>query len=119
MTHMRLFALTLLIASPTMRAGTPVAVWLTTGDRRALLSRQDSIAVIYNATLSAGQPTIEVDESKSYQQMIGFGAAMTDASAYLIQNKLSAADREALLQDLFGRCNAQLGARGSAMESRA
>jgi glucosylceramidase len=35
--------------------------------------------------------------------MIGFGAAMTDASAYLIQQKMSAHDQEALLQDLFGR----------------
>jgi glucosylceramidase len=44
-----------------------------------------------------------VDESKTYQQMVGFGAAMTDASAYLIQNKMAAPVREVLLQDLFGR----------------
>jgi glucosylceramidase len=42
---------------------------------------------------------------KKYQQMVGFGAAMTDASAYLIQNKMSASDRESLLQELFGRAN--------------
>ena len=92
-----------IVLTPTMRAATPVAAWLTTGDRRALLARQDSIAVMYNASLSVRQTIIEVDENKSYQQIVGFGAAMTDASAYLIQNKLSAADREALLQDLFGR----------------
>ena len=87
-------ATTTIVPTPPSRIQTPVAVWLTTGDRRVLLGRQDSISLDYNETHS-GQPTIEVDESRSYQQMIGFGAAMTDASAYLIQNKLSAADREA------------------------
>jgi glucosylceramidase len=46
---------------------------------------------------------IEVDAAITYQEMIGFGAAITDASAWLIQTKLSPAQREALLQDLFGR----------------
>ncbi len=48
-------------------------------------------------------PVIDVDESKTYQQMIGFGAAMTDASAYLIMHRMPAKDRNALMQDLFGR----------------
>jgi glucosylceramidase len=48
-------------------------------------------------------PTIiTVDESTAYQEMVGFGAAITDASAWLIQNRLTAAQREALLQELFG-----------------
>lgn len=47
-------------------------------------------------------PTIEVDESTTYQRMIGFGAAMTDASAYLMMHRMPARNREALLQDLFG-----------------
>ena len=45
---------------------------------------------------------IDVDEGTSYQEMIGFGAAMTDASAYLIQNKLGSR-RDAILRELFGR----------------
>lgn len=35
--------------------------------------------------------------------MIGFGAAITDASAYLIETKLPAATRDALMRELFGR----------------
>jgi glucosylceramidase len=46
---------------------------------------------------------IEVDYSREFQSVVGWGAAMSDAAAYLIQTKLSAAQREALLQDLFGR----------------
>jgi len=45
---------------------------------------------------------IVVDEGTTYQEMVGFGAAITDASAWLIQNKLAPAQREALLQELFG-----------------
>jgi glucosylceramidase len=45
---------------------------------------------------------IDVDEATSYQEMIGFGAALTDASAYLIQNKLGPR-RDAILRELFGR----------------
>jgi glucosylceramidase len=37
-----------------------------------------------------------------YQEMVGFGAAMTDASAYLIQRKLGA-QHDAILHELFGR----------------
>jgi len=45
---------------------------------------------------------IVVDEGTTYQEMVGFGAAITDASAWLIQNRLTAAQRETLLQELFG-----------------
>lgn len=82
----------------------PIQVWLTTGDQTKLLAREPNIGLGYSAHLSPWLPVIAVDPDKSYQQVIGFGAAMTDASAYLI-NKMSASDREALLQDLFGRAN--------------
>ena len=84
---------------------TPVKVWLTTGDQAKLLTHEASLPLFYNATVSARDPLVEVHPDKTYQQMIGFGAAMTDASAYLIQNRMSAADRESLLQDLFGSEN--------------
>jgi len=82
----------------------PIQVWLTRGDQTKLLAREPNIGLGYNAHLSPWLPVIAVDPDKSYQQVIGFGAAMTDASAYLI-NRMSAPDREALLQDLFGGDN--------------
>jgi glucosylceramidase len=87
----------------TFQGATLVHAWVTTGDQSKLLQPQPEVQLTPDSGATTGVPTITVDETKSYQEMIGFGAAMTDASAYLMQHKMSAADREALLQDLFGR----------------
>jgi glucosylceramidase len=78
-----------------------VAAWVTTGDRTRLLSVEPGIA--FSNVAPAGAQTVEVDPATRYQTMVGFGASLTDASAWLMQHKLSAAQREALLQELFGR----------------
>jgi glucosylceramidase len=79
----------------------PVAqVWLTTADQSHLLSQQPDVLI--RSTPDASPVVIDVDEGTSYQEMIGFGAAMTDASAYLIQHKLGA-QHDAILRELFGR----------------
>ncbi len=46
---------------------------------------------------------IRVDASVRYQRVRGFGAAMTDTSAWLIETQASAAARTVLMGDLFGR----------------
>ena len=46
---------------------------------------------------------IVVDPSQQFQTMVGFGAAITDAAAELMQTALSPLQRETLLQELFGR----------------
>lgn len=78
-----------------------VSVWVTTPDRTMLLQRQQSVG--YAAPSASAAGTIEVDSSQSYQQMVGFGAAITGSSAWLIQNRMTPAQRDALLHDLFGR----------------
>lgn len=45
--------------------------------------------------------TIEVDDSVKYQQIDGFGASLTDSSAWLISQKLSEAQRTQFLEMLF------------------
>jgi glucosylceramidase len=45
--------------------------------------------------------TITVDDSVKYQQIDGFGASLTDSSAWLISQKLTAQQRHELLQLLF------------------
>jgi glucosylceramidase len=75
-------------------------VWLTTADQTHLLSQQPDVLIRSGADASA--VVIDVDEGTSYQEMVGFGAAMTDASAYLIQHKLGA-QHDAILHELFGR----------------
>jgi glucosylceramidase len=76
-----------------------VAFWLTKGDQTALLQRQN-VSLVFG-TGSNSNPTITVDTTKSYQSIDGFGYAMTDGSAYLI-NRLPASDRAAILHELFG-----------------
>jgi glucosylceramidase len=46
-------------------------------------------------------PTIEVDDSVKYQQIGGFGASLTDSSAWLISQKLTPRQRHEFLQMLF------------------
>ena len=79
-----------------------VQAWLTTGDQRSLLAPQPQLQLVPDAG-GLGGTSIVVDPGRTYQEMIGFGAAMTDASAWLMQNRMSATDRETLLRDLFAR----------------
>jgi glucosylceramidase len=75
-------------------------VWLTTADQTHLLSAQPDVQI--RSAAEASPVVIDVDEGTSYQEMIGFGAAMTDASAILIQHSLGA-QHDAILRELFGR----------------
>ncbi|MDH4288847.1 MAG: glycosyl hydrolase, partial [Aquincola sp.] len=86
--------------------GTPAAddravdVWLTTGDRTRLLAPEARLDFADRPPLAAN---IDVDDARRYQKMAGFGAAITDASAWLIRNRMGEAQRTALLLELFGR----------------
>jgi glucosylceramidase len=80
--------------------GSVAQSWITTADQTRLLSRQPDVGI--GSGPAAYPVVIDVDEGTTYQEMIGFGAAMTDASAYLIQHKLGT-QRDAILQELFGR----------------
>jgi glucosylceramidase len=44
---------------------------------------------------------IEIDDTQRYQEIDGFGASLTDSSAYLIGNYLTSAERTSVLEDLF------------------
>ena len=74
-------------------------VWLSTADRRLRLERQpDALSDDHDTA-----PTdVVIDLQQTYQTLLGFGAALTDSSAWLIQNKLSQPQRAALLQEIFG-----------------
>jgi glucosylceramidase len=81
------------------QVGPGVQVWLTTTDRRKQLARETDI-VFHDAKGTSA--TIDIDAGKRYQTMVGFGAAITDASAWLIQSRMNAAQRAALMLELFG-----------------
>ncbi|MFL5581031.1 MAG: glycoside hydrolase family 30 protein [Gemmatimonadaceae bacterium] len=89
----------------TIAAGDTVSVWLTNGDRSALLARQPNLLF---ATATNDNPSIVVDDATTHQTMDGFGYTLTGGSALVI-NRMPAAPRQALLQELFGRGPDELG----------
>lgn len=78
--------------------GRAAEVWLTTGSRVHLLSRQPDLPV--RERLESGDVVLDVDDRRTYQTMVGFGAAVTDASAFLLNHTLGSG-RDAVLRDLF------------------
>ncbi|MCC3156694.1 glucan endo-1,6-beta-glucosidase [Hymenobacter sp. 15J16-1T3B] len=79
-----------------------VDAWLTTPEQSgARLTKQPDALSFATAPGDANVPVLEVSTAQQYQTIDGFGAALTGSAAYLLQRKLNAAQREALLQDLF------------------
>lgn len=84
-------------ATPTEEA-ILVKVWLTSADQSRLLEPQPEISFGQDAN---GAQVIYVNENNRYQQMDGFGASMTDSSAWLIYTQLSETQRNHLMSALF------------------
>lgn len=79
-------------------SGASISSWITKGDRSALLQKQ---ADGNFGTVSNTFQNIDVDSTQTFQSIDGFGYSLTGGSAYVI-NRLSAATRTSLLQELFG-----------------
>jgi len=79
--------------------GPTVEPTVTTGDRSKLLQSQPTVRFASGGTSTS--LVIAVDASTAYQQMDGFGASLTDSSAWLIWNKLDSSQQATLMQNLF------------------
>jgi len=90
-------SLVVLPASPASAANEVVQKWLTTSDLSQHLTQQANLGF----SGSSGSGTISVDSTQSFQSIVGFGAAMTDTSAWLISNKLSGTAHMNLMNALF------------------
>lgn len=77
-----------------------VEYWLTTADKSVLFSKAASALEFDQRQEPA--VVINVDTSRTYQTIDGFGYSLTGGSAWLINRKLSQQKRKALLQELFG-----------------
>jgi len=75
-----------------------MGLWVTAQGEGSFLARRQL------PELQPGVPTgaISLDPGRRYQQIVGFGAAISDSAAHLIQRRLSSAQRQALFLDLFG-----------------
>ncbi len=80
------------------------SVWVTTADETRLLAPEEVEFRPDDQTddqAEPGQTTIDVDDTVRFQTIRGFGAALSDSSAWLIANRLSADQRDALMRILF------------------
>jgi O-glycosyl hydrolase len=83
--------------------GASVQAWLTDVPSNTWIARQDDVAF---TPKKADQPlTISIDENRKYQSVLGFGAALTDSSGWLIGNKMSDSQRSDLMKSLFSPKN--------------
>ncbi len=80
-------------------ASSKVGVWLTTADLRTHLAQQKDVH--FSTGKGSDVIQISVNENQQYQQMDGFGASLTDGSAWLMYNKMSKSQRDKLLEQLF------------------
>jgi glucosylceramidase len=72
-----------------------------TGMEKALEKQTDIIFSWDNKNSTL--PIIDINPGNLYQEMDGFGASFTEASAYLIHEKLTLTNREKVLLDLFSK----------------
>ena len=79
-----------------------VQLWVTSSDEAGVIAGlEEQPALSSRPNSDDGVETIAVDESKVYQRMEGGGAAFTDGAAWLINQKLSAAQRDHVMLRLF------------------
>ncbi len=74
----------------------PVRVWSTYGDRRHTAVSP----IAWKPASQVAANAIILDTATKKQEILGFGAAMTDASCFVL-SQLSEADQQSLMHDLF------------------
>ncbi|GAA3692207.1 hypothetical protein GCM10022204_04450 [Microlunatus aurantiacus] len=85
------------VAAPTPGWSTGVDSWVTDLNTDQRLARQSRLRWERG---SVGDDAIRIDPTRRYQTMTGFGASMTDSSAYAL-SQLPARTRRATMTDLF------------------
>ena len=80
--------------------------WVTTGNQISLLKKQTSPLSFFSS--SANGSIIEVDSTRKFQTVDGFGYTLTGSSAFLI-NRLPIGTRNSLLQELFNNNDNSIG----------
>ena len=87
-------------ASP--QNNSPAQVKVVESSEGKTMALQPQPAIEFGPVRGSGL-TIQVDPSRSYQTMDGFGASLTESSAWLLNRKLTAEQRRATLRMLFDR----------------
>jgi glucosylceramidase len=72
--------------------------FVTGGDRRFVPVAVED----WKSAPGKASSTVEVEESKAFQSILGFGGAFTDSSCYLL-SRMEQGARQAMLDEFFGR----------------
>lgn len=83
-----------------------VEYWITKGDQTATLQKQT--ATLSFGTTANNNANIEIDTTKTFQSVDGFGYSLTGGSAYLI-NHMDDASMTSLLNEFFGNGENSIG----------
>jgi glucosylceramidase len=94
------------IASTSLLQAQTVSVWMTTDDQTQKL--QPQAAISFSATNATTNPIV-VDETKTYQQVEGFGASFTDTTGYALNELATASSRNMAMTNLFTRIGGGIG----------
>ncbi|HEY8876478.1 MAG TPA: glycoside hydrolase family 30 beta sandwich domain-containing protein [Roseateles sp.] len=100
---MKTLLLTLVAALAAVANASPVRAFLTTADQQKLLAPS-----AVDRAAQAGD-VIRIDPKRQHQRIAGFGAAITEGSAWLIRHGMNEAQRDALMRELFTRDGNGLG----------
>ncbi len=100
---MKTLLLTLTAALAGIANAAPVRAYLTTADQQHLLAPSEVQPAAETGAV------IRIDPRRQHQRIAGFGAALTEGSAWLIRHGLKDAAREALMRELFTREGGGLG----------
>src|SRR4051794_2031466 len=105
--------LTLLLPLSNLNAFAQPNSWLTDPDKSVLFEKQP-LGLAFNdrgsnhASTADGRQTIDVDQTKTFQTIDGFGCCLTGGSAMHMM-RMGAAGRAALLKDLFATDGTHIG----------
>ena len=84
-----------------------IGSWITNPDRSALFEKQ-SDTLFFSDTNEGWGNTIVIDDRQEFQDIDGFGSALTGGSAGLIM-RMTPGSRRALLQELFSGSGKSIG----------
>jgi glucosylceramidase len=90
--------ITALAAAKTLSISGNVDVYLTTKQESMFVKKESLLPAVKGEGIYVD---IEVDVSRRFQKIDGFGASFTDSSAYLINQKLDSETKEELMVRLF------------------
>jgi glucosylceramidase len=86
---------------PSEVKATPVSIWETTADGQNHLTPQQAISFHSSSMQEQYDVVVDINDRVRYQQIRGFGAAMTDTSAWLIGKQLPVKQRDEVMRSLF------------------